>query len=187
MLRYSEETNFEKWLSQCPLDPRALNYSVSRGGDGLLTVQCQWRMQASNSNYSPSRMPTSTVETAVAPAAADAAAPPATAANALTAASSDGNDPSPTSSDEAEKLKMMQAMMAKLSAAGIGPRAGAGAGAGSAMGGGGGAAMAMAMLSQQNAKDGAGEKPTREDIRAMMAMASGGGVRFPKPPGASFS
>ena len=44
MLRYANEDAFEQWLRSCPLDEHALNYAVSRGNDGLLTVQCTWRV-----------------------------------------------------------------------------------------------------------------------------------------------
>ena len=56
-------------------------------------------------------------------------------------------------------------------------------------GGGGAAALAMAMAMSRSAEDagtdGERKKPSAEEIRAMMAMTSG--VRFPKPPGTSFS
>ena len=44
MLRYDGIDAFEKWLRQCPLDPRTLTYSTARTGDGMLNVQCVWRM-----------------------------------------------------------------------------------------------------------------------------------------------
>ena len=45
MLRFSAEAEFERWLATCPLDPRSLTYAVSRTGDGLLNVQCNWKQQ----------------------------------------------------------------------------------------------------------------------------------------------
>lgn len=160
MLRYKGENDFERWLSACPLDERAMNYSVTRAGDGLLTVQVSWRVPPATA------LPASLSSEAQEHKAAGVA--PASEAEAL------GGD----------KLQLMEQLI-RQAAVGHHSQASSAGGSGS----GGGAALAMAMAMSRSAEDagtdGERKKPSAEEIRAMMAMTSG--VRFPKPPGTSFS
>ena len=48
MLQFEASTTFAAWLAQCPLDSRCLTHSLSRTGDGLLYVKCEWQVSPSS-------------------------------------------------------------------------------------------------------------------------------------------
>ena len=140
MLRFRCEGQFEAWLAQCPLDPAGLTYSVSRSGDGVLSVGCSWKLaplapsleagsSASQTHLRPANTPEAakpsppptgySAEAAVGASASQAAtsataAAPASSTPAAAAASS-----APAEEDQAAamraKLAQMQAFVAAAS------------------------------------------------------------------------
>ena len=207
MLRFKQQDDFEAWLAACPLDPNSLDYSVTRGGDGLLSVVCKWqqaplinpqRPRASGASQSPAPPDTTAADAA---AEAETKAAEEAAAEAARAA-------------EADRLRgMINSMQSMIAAS---PQASAAAGdaslaaaINSALTGGGGAAvlgalsqaaggrlpqtpssssqaaLAAAMLERRSRDpDGLATRPSREEIRAMISLASGAPPNaFPPPPG----
>ena len=154
MLRHQDEAAFERWLAQCPLDSRNLSYSVARGGDGILTVECQWRL---------------------------AAALPSAAVGAPTCSTAGTSSSSSELHDARKMLEAVQQRVAAASAASEASQKEDGEQSRSSPA----AMMAMLAMQQKLMDDGADRPPpSREEIRKMMALASGS-IDFPKPPGAA--
>jgi len=192
MLRYDGIDAFEKWLRQCPLDPRSLTYSTARTGDGMLNVQCVWRMPGNLS------APNESCEHAAGCVAATAPTPtPAPARDDADAAATTGDGAADAEAD-ADEIGRMKATMARIqqmmppgaaalmsSLTSDDQPAGGQTGTPGAAGAG-GAALAMALLQQRLERSATSSAPPSSDeVRAALSMCSGG-VPFPKPPGASF-
>lgn len=178
MLRFEASDAFEAWLSQCPLDPSGLQYSVTRSGlDGVLKVQLSWAVSPmkKGSEDGSQRQP-QRAEHMV-------AASPAQAED-----SKQGNADAAEISRLTSSIAGLQKMIAGAPEADLSAmQAPTGANGGQA-------ALAAALLHRraQQPPDGSGGyvRPSRDEIREVMNMASnflgppGGSARpFPKAPG----
>ena len=195
MLRFEREAAFEAWLQSCPLDPRSMQYSIGRGGDGLLTVQCTWRMPAAGA--APAAMPTSGAaptstasRASSAPSVASAASPtPArTTSSAPDAKTPEDEDEAEADRAEADRLQgllsKMQGMVGSSSSSPAAMMAAMQSMANPSTTSSAQATLAATML-QHRSRDADGQpiKPSREEIRMMLGMAAGATNAFPKAPG----
>lgn len=187
MLRYAAESDFEAWLATCPLDPRALTYSVTRGGDGMLTVQCTWR-QASIAVAGPTMQ-----KQTAAPTMHNASPVAVRSAIATASAPSTASEPSASAENEADNLRKVLGQMQQMVSAHPAAAAVLASPVGSSGGGGTSctmpssaqAALAACLLEQRSRdSDGQPTRPSRDEIRAAIGMASGAGA-FPAAPGSS--
>jgi hypothetical protein len=192
MLRFDGQDDFEAWLRACPLGQRRLSYAVTRSGvDGILSVQCCWRMPACAAPARPKEKDAAPAHTSdlreEAAGATDGKADEIAALRAnlermrgFVAAGGRGGPPaglmggsSAGGADPGDPPAGLVADVVESSITGGGT---AGSGGGSDEKARGEAALAAMMQARASGAS------TREQVRAGLSMGLGG-LQFPKPPG----